>query len=155
MKFTRTTPEKAKAPLLMIELRTVPYTDRPPSWHGYIEICGRDTNGVPGFAAGVRNDGSQSETSRGSVVTVHLLTAWLNRFRSSFGWVNWGRSSFVGLQWEGLGKTFQCEVHGHLDRFITQYMQGNCISRAAGHCDPDATRGARLFLTSGWTGCSE
>ncbi|CAJ1379214.1 unnamed protein product [Effrenium voratum] len=72
VKFTRTTPEKAKAPLLMIELRTVPYSDGPPAWYGYIEICGKDTNGV----------------------------------------------------------------HGHLDRFITHYMHGNCIGRGnVGHCD--------------------
>ena len=46
MKFTRTTAEKASAPLLMIELRTIPYNDDPPQWFGVIEFCGPNTNGV-------------------------------------------------------------------------------------------------------------
>jgi hypothetical protein len=37
---------KAAAPLLLIELRTIPTSDDPPQWDGVIEICGPDTNGV-------------------------------------------------------------------------------------------------------------
>ena len=37
---------KAVAPLLLIELRTIPTDDDPPAWDGVIEICGPDTNGV-------------------------------------------------------------------------------------------------------------
>ena len=46
MKFTRTTAEKAQAPLLMIELRTIPLDDDPPEWKGVIQVIGPDTNGV-------------------------------------------------------------------------------------------------------------
>lgn len=46
VKFTRAPPEKAAAPLLLIELRTIPTSDDPPQWDGVIEICGPDTNGV-------------------------------------------------------------------------------------------------------------
>ncbi|CAE7203557.1 tank-1 [Symbiodinium sp. CCMP2592] len=45
--FTRS-PEKASAPLLMIELRTIPLPNFPPSWHSAIQITGSDTNGVYG-----------------------------------------------------------------------------------------------------------
>ena len=37
---------KAAAPLLLIELRTIPISADPPQWDGVIEICGPDTNGV-------------------------------------------------------------------------------------------------------------
>ena len=37
MKFTKS-PEKAAAPLLLVEFRTQPYTDEPPKWHSYIEV---------------------------------------------------------------------------------------------------------------------
>lgn len=46
MKFTRATPEKAAAPLLMIELRADPFDDEPCQWNNYIQICGPNTNGV-------------------------------------------------------------------------------------------------------------
>ena len=47
MKFTRATPEKAAAPLLMIELRAEPFPSDPfQQWHNYIQICGPNTNGV-------------------------------------------------------------------------------------------------------------
>mmetsp|Transcript_56442 Transcript_56442/g.175098 ORF Transcript_56442/g.175098 Transcript_56442/m.175098 type:complete len:880 (-) Transcript_56442:72-2711(-) len=47
VKFTHAKrPEKAKEPLLMIEFRTYPYSDEPPSWNGFIEICGANTNRV-------------------------------------------------------------------------------------------------------------
>ena len=36
VKFTKS-PEKAAAPLLLVEFRTQPYTDDPPKWHSYIE----------------------------------------------------------------------------------------------------------------------
>ena len=45
VKFTKS-PDKAAAPLLLVEFRTQPYSDAPPQWHSYIEICGLDTNGV-------------------------------------------------------------------------------------------------------------
>ena len=47
VKFTRAkTQEKAEAPLLMVEFRTVPYQFGPCRWRGHIEICGENTNGV-------------------------------------------------------------------------------------------------------------
>eukprot|EP00434_Breviolum_minutum_P036229 symbB.v1.2.032095.t1/scaffold3754.1/size70833/6 len=46
VKFTRAPPEKASAPLLLIELRTLPTDDNDPDWDDIIEICGPDTNGV-------------------------------------------------------------------------------------------------------------
>eukprot|EP00439_Symbiodinium_sp_Y106_P061959 s3343_g9.t1 len=45
VKFTKS-PEKAAAPLLLVEFRTQPYTDDPPKWHSYIEVVGADTGGV-------------------------------------------------------------------------------------------------------------
>ncbi|CAE7208797.1 tank-1 [Symbiodinium sp. CCMP2592] len=45
--FTRN-PEKASAPLLMIELRTIPLSHSPPKWHSACQIIGPDTNGVYG-----------------------------------------------------------------------------------------------------------
>jgi len=39
---------QAKAPLILIELRTIPSGIKPPQWDGVIEICGHDTNGVYG-----------------------------------------------------------------------------------------------------------
>lgn len=46
LKFTRSTAEKAQAPLLMIEFRTEPRHTVPPRWDGIIQISGPDTNGV-------------------------------------------------------------------------------------------------------------
>mmetsp|Transcript_40343 Transcript_40343/g.94826 ORF Transcript_40343/g.94826 Transcript_40343/m.94826 type:complete len:894 (+) Transcript_40343:102-2783(+) len=47
LKFTRArTQERAKAPLLMVELRTIPVSDTPPQSLCLIEICGLNTNGV-------------------------------------------------------------------------------------------------------------
>jgi len=37
---------EASAPLLLIELRTLPTKHNDPEWDGIIEICGPDTNGV-------------------------------------------------------------------------------------------------------------
>ncbi|CAE7459342.1 pme-5, partial [Symbiodinium natans] len=45
VKFTKS-PEKAAAPLLLVEFRTQPANDEPPQWHSIIEIVGPDTNGV-------------------------------------------------------------------------------------------------------------
>ena len=46
LKFTRSTAEKARKPLLMIEFRTEPCHTVPPRWKGIIQISGPDTNGV-------------------------------------------------------------------------------------------------------------
>ncbi|OLP89094.1 Poly(ADP-ribose) polymerase pme-5 [Symbiodinium microadriaticum] len=47
--FTRSS-EKASAPLLMIEFRTIPFSglDSAPKWHSAVQISGPDTNGVYG-----------------------------------------------------------------------------------------------------------